>query len=157
MGKILTNLIEASPFKTRVATELLILRIYVSAPMFIIACHQYNLGNICDQTTHVEGRAKLYLSITCFIKFCCLHNQLSLLPMSFPPAQITRNLGCEYLESRSQIISVTYSKLNLDPPSNSTDRPCNEKSVPISDEIDAYFPALLIRHDPTIYIESKIS
>lgn len=54
-------------------------------------------------------------------------------------------------------ISVTYSKLNLDPPSNSTDRPGNEKSVPISDEIDAYCPALLIRYGLTIYIESKIS
>ena len=74
MGIILTNLIEASPFKTRVATELLILRIYVSGPMFKIACHQYNLGDIYDQTTHVKGRAKLYLSITCFKKFCCLHN-----------------------------------------------------------------------------------
>lgn len=88
LGLMSTYLIEAPPiFKTRVATELLILSLDVSAAMFEIAYRQYNLGNICDQTMHVEVISELKLTMTFFFKFCCLNNGLSSLPMSFPPVK----------------------------------------------------------------------
>lgn len=153
-----TYLIEAPPiFKTRVATELFILSLDVSAAMFEMACRQYNLGNICDQTMHVEGISVLKLTITFFINFCCLDNGLSSLPMSFPPAWMTRNLGCGYFDRKSQMISATLSKLNPDTPFHNTDTLGNERSVPNSVDSDAYCSALLIRDDPTIHIESTIS